>query len=126
MAGLTSIVLEVRFTAQFPFSPPFVRVIRPRFIPFLAGGGGHVTAGGALCMELLTNDGWLLSTSMENVLLQVRMAMSSTEPRPARLQFSRGYEGQSYGVGEAIDAYKRACQAHGWTPAEAIDSLREG
>lgn len=125
-AGLTSIVLELRFTNQFPFSPPFVRVIRPRFTPFLAGGGGHVTAGGALCMELLTNDGWLLSTSIENVLLQVRMAISSTDPRPARLQFSGGYAGQSYGIGEAIDAYKRACLQHGWTPAKDFDGLREG
>ena len=125
-AGATSIVLELRFTNQFPFAPPFVRVIRPRFTPFQAGGGGHVTAGGALCMELLTNDGWLLSTSIENVLLQVRMAMSSTEPRPARLQLSGGYGGQQYGVGEAIDAYKRACIMHGWTPAKEIDSLREG
>ena len=124
-AGLTSIVLELRFTNQFPFSPPFVRVIRPRFTPFLSGGGGHVTAGGALCMELLTNNGWLLSTSIENVLLQVRMAISSTDPRPARLQTSGGYGGQSYGVGEAIDAYKRACQQHGWTPAKDFDSLRE-
>jgi ubiquitin-conjugating enzyme E2 Q len=124
-AGLTSIVLELRFTNQFPFSPPFVRVIRPRFMPFLSGGGGHVTAGGALCMELLTNNGWLLSTSIENVLLQVRMAMSSTDPRPARLQGSGSYGGQAYGVGEAIDAYKRACQQHGWTPAKDFDSLRE-
>jgi ubiquitin-conjugating enzyme E2 Q len=124
-AGLTSIVLELRFTNQFPFSPPFVRVIRPRFTPFLSGGGGHVTAGGALCMELLTNNGWLLSTSIENVLLQVRMAISSTDPRPARLQASGGYGGQGYGVGEAIDAYKRACQQHGWTPAKDFDSLRE-
>jgi ubiquitin-conjugating enzyme E2 Q len=124
-AGLTSIVLELRFTNQFPFSPPFVRVITPRFTPFLAGGGGHVTAGGALCMELLTNNGWLLSTSIENVLLQVRMAMSSMDPRPARLQPSAGYGGQAYGIGEAIDAYKRACLQHGWTPAKDFDSLRE-
>lgn len=122
-AGMTSVVLELRFTNQFPFSPPFVRVIRPRFMSFAAGGGGHVTIGGALCMELLTNNGWLLSTSIENVLLQVRMAMSSTEPRPARLE--KGLSHASYGVGEAIDAYKRACQMHGWTAPKDIDSLRQ-
>lgn len=38
-AGITSIVLEVRFGRDFPFSPPFVRVIRPRFLPFMNGGG---------------------------------------------------------------------------------------
>lgn len=46
-AGVESIVCEVRFGAQFPFTPPFLRVIRPRFLPFASGGGGHVTAGGA-------------------------------------------------------------------------------
>ena len=46
--GVTSIVLELRFGQDFPFSPPFVRVIRPRFLPFMLGGGGHVTGGGAL------------------------------------------------------------------------------
>ena len=46
--GVKSIVLELRFGKGFPYSPPFVRVIRPRFLPFLQGGGGHVTAGGAL------------------------------------------------------------------------------
>jgi ubiquitin-conjugating enzyme E2 Q len=83
--GLKSIVLELRFSNTFPMSPPFVRVIRPRFLPFMMGGGGHVTAGGALCMELLTNSGWSPVSSLESVLLQVRMAMCSVEPKPARL-----------------------------------------
>ncbi|KAL9070233.1 MAG: hypothetical protein Q9157_005882, partial [Trypethelium eluteriae] len=54
-AGLDSVVCELRFPPSYPLAPPFVRVIRPRFLPFLHGGGGHVTAGGAMCMELLTN-----------------------------------------------------------------------
>src|SRR5206468_3647065 len=84
--SITSIVLEVRFPGDFPISPPFVRVVRPRFLPFLSGGGGHVTAGGAVCMELLTNSGWSPVMSMESILLQVRLAMCSWEPKPARLQ----------------------------------------
>jgi len=50
--GYKSIVLELRFGKDYPYSPPFVRVIRPRFLGFQQGGGGHVTAGGALCMEV--------------------------------------------------------------------------
>lgn len=50
--GFKSIVLELRFGKDFPISPPFVRVVRPRFLGFNQGGGGHVTAGGALCMEV--------------------------------------------------------------------------
>ncbi|KAL5413067.1 hypothetical protein PMIN03_001363 [Paraphaeosphaeria minitans] len=110
--GITSVVLEMRFGKDYPMSPPFVRVIKPRFLGFNQGGGGHVTAGGALCMELLTNNGWSAVSTIESVLLQVRMAMSSVEPKPARLEnVSRA----DYGVGEAMDAYIRACTAHGWT-----------
>lgn len=109
--GLKSVVLEIRFGKDYPMSPPFVRVLRPRFLSFMQGGGGHVTAGGALCMELLTNSGWSAVSNIESVLLQVRLAMSSTDPKPARLEPGpvRGYQ-----VGEAVDAYIRACHAHGW------------
>jgi len=50
--GIKSIILEARFGSNFPMSPPFVRVIKPRFVGFQQGGGGHVTLGGALCMEV--------------------------------------------------------------------------
>ncbi|CZR58141.1 related to ubiquitin conjugating enzyme [Phialocephala subalpina] len=124
-AGLTSIVLEIRYGKDFPFSPPFVRVIRPRFLPFLSGGGGHVTAGGAMCMELLTNTGWSSVSTIESVLLQVRMAISSLEPKPARLE-SRGPSTQrDYGTYEAIEAFKRACMAHGWKVPPEFDNFRE-
>lgn len=38
-AGITLIVLEVRFGHDYPHSPPFIRVIRPKFLPFMNGGG---------------------------------------------------------------------------------------
>lgn len=50
--GIKSVVMELRFGSDYPMSPPFVRVIRPRFLSFMHGGGGHVTAGGAVCMEV--------------------------------------------------------------------------
>lgn len=115
--GLTSIVIEIRFGKDYPISPPFVRVIRPRFLSFMAGGGGHVTAGGALCMELLTNSGWSAVSNIESVLLQVRLAISSTDPRPARLEPGPP---RDYGVGEAVEAFVRACNAHGVSPWQTI------
>ena len=119
--GIQSIVLEIRFPGSYPMSPPFIRVVRPRFLGFQQGGGGHVTAGGALCMELLTNSGWSAVSSIESVLLQVRMAIASTEPQPARIESDR-----QYGVGEAIEAYKRACMAHGWRIPSDFASLAQG
>ncbi|KAL1953869.1 hypothetical protein VTO42DRAFT_2093 [Malbranchea cinnamomea] len=129
-AGLKSVVLEIRFWKDYPISPPFVRVIRPRFLGFQQGGGGHVTAGGALCMELLTNSGWSAASSIESVLLQVRMAISSLDPRPARLepgQDARKGTVRDYSVGEAVAAYLRACRMHGWeVPSDFEQSSREG
>ncbi|KAH6604885.1 hypothetical protein Trco_006592 [Trichoderma cornu-damae] len=112
--GCTSIVLEFRFSSNFPFSPPFVRVIRPRFLPFAKGGGGHVTAGGAICSEMLTNSGWSAAMTIEKVLLQIRLGLTELDP-PARLDKTNGTKkARDYGIGEAIDAYQRAAKAHGW------------
>ncbi|EFQ95379.1 hypothetical protein CFE70_006025 [Pyrenophora teres f. teres 0-1] len=121
--GVKSVVLELRFGKDYPMSPPFVRVIRPRFLGFAQGGGGHVTAGGAMCMELLTNDGWSAVSSIESVLLQVRMAISSLEPKPARLQSGAM---SNYGVGEAVEAYMRACAVHGWTVPAGFREMAYG
>ncbi|PWY85038.1 ubiquitin conjugating enzyme [Aspergillus heteromorphus CBS 117.55] len=116
---LASVVLELRFPPNFPLTPPFVRVIRPRFLPFTQNGGGHVTIGGAMCMELLTSSGWLPTTTMESVLLQVRMALCSTDPRPARLQY-----GMDYSFGGAVEDFQRACLRHGWLVPEDFPRLR--
>lgn len=55
--NINSIVFEIRFPPNYPLSPPFFRIITPRFLPFIHGGGGHVTGGGSICMDLLTADG---------------------------------------------------------------------
>jgi ubiquitin-conjugating enzyme E2 Q len=77
-------------------------------------------------MELLTNNGWLPTNAISSVLLQIRMAISSTDPRPARLENGggRGVGGfGSYAVSEAIAAFKRACATHGWEVPKEIEQL---
>jgi ubiquitin-conjugating enzyme E2 Q len=118
---MQSIVLELRFPPQFPMDPPFVRVIRPRFLEFAHGGGGHVTSGGAMCLELLTQSGWLPTASIESVLLQVRMAILNPDPRPARLLLNSSKT--DYSVGEAVEAYKRVSVAHGWQISKDIQNI---
>lgn len=122
--GHTSVVLEIRFGSNFPMSPPFVRVIRPRFLPFQRGGGGHVTAGGAICSEMLTGSGWSPAMSMENVFLQIRLGLCDTE-RPARLD-TGCLVGQDYGIGEAVDAYMRAARTHGWVVPQDVRTIDMG
>ncbi|KAJ2894276.1 hypothetical protein MKZ38_007784 [Zalerion maritima] len=124
-AGINSVVLEMRFGRSFPISPPFIRVIRPRFLPHQNGGGGHVTIGGAICMELLTNSGWSPANSLEAVLVQVRAAICSTDP-PARLH-STSHHQADYGIFEAVDAYERFARAHGWqVPADIREMASAG
>jgi len=73
-----------------------------------------------MCMELLTNTGWLPTATIESVLLQVRMALCSQDPAPARLL--NGGIGD-YTVGEAVQAYKRACQTHGWGVPDNLNKV---
>ena len=56
----------MRLPADSPFSPPSLRVVRPRF----RRQTGFVI-NGALCMELLTPQGWNATFSIEAVLEQV-------------------------------------------------------
>jgi len=122
---VNSIDLEIRFAPDYPYVPPYVRVIRPRLLRFIEGGGGHVTAGGSICMDLLTlgnerERGWSSVYTMEAVLLQVKMALSSLDPKPARLDRNWNCE---YSPGEAIDAYIRVAAQHGWTVPQGWNTL---
>lgn len=88
-----------------------------------------MTIGGALCMELLTSNGWTPATSMEAVFVSIKMAMSSTDPRPARLnEISSLVKGSNYDYSavEALDAFERAARTHGWTvPKDIRDTANQ-
>ena len=59
------ILLHAVFDDKFPYSPPFLRVVKPVL------NGGYVLAGGAICMELLTPQGWSSAYTVEAVILQI-------------------------------------------------------
>eukprot|EP01123_Difflugia_compressa_P012163 TRINITY_DN510_c0_g1_i1.p1 TRINITY_DN510_c0_g1~~TRINITY_DN510_c0_g1_i1.p1 ORF type:complete len:414 (+),score=105.93 TRINITY_DN510_c0_g1_i1:1315-2556(+) len=102
--GIEAVELEMRFSESYPFKPPFVRVVRPRF-QFLTG---HVTIGGSICMELLTNSGWRSTNDIESILIQIRAEMQEGN---ARLDLSNTSQ---YSESEAWDAFYRAARNHGW------------
>ena len=66
---------------SFPFEPPFVRVVRPII------NGGYVLGGGAICMELLTKQGWSSAYSLESVIMQLSATLVKGK---ARIQLSNG------------------------------------
>ena len=57
--------LSLHFELSFPFTPPFIRVVSPVI------KGGYVLSGGAICMELLTKQGWSSAYSIESVIMQI-------------------------------------------------------
>jgi ubiquitin-conjugating enzyme E2 Q len=92
-------------TQHFPFAPPFVRVVSPVF----AFHTGHITIGGSICMEILTNSGWSCAIAMESVFVSIRAEIASGG---ARLDLGRFRD--AYSESEARAAFKRVAMAHGW------------
>ncbi|KAL7571072.1 hypothetical protein ACA910_003785 [Epithemia clementina (nom. ined.)] len=74
--GLDAIELEMSFPDQYPFEPPFVRVVQPRF----KRQTGFVM-NGAICMELLTKEGWNPVNDIESVIVSVRSLLVVGEGR---------------------------------------------
>nr|CAG4636277.1 EOG090X0867 [Eubosmina coregoni] len=104
--GRDHILLNFLFKESFPFEPPFVRVVHPVI------QGGYVLVGGAICMELLTRQGWSSAYTMEALILQIAATLVKGK---ARIQFS-ATKGQ-YSLARAQQSFKSLVQIHeknGW------------
>ncbi|PRP85662.1 hypothetical protein PROFUN_06496 [Planoprotostelium fungivorum] len=62
--GMDHVTMHAVFPKSYPFTPPYIRVIEPRF----AFRTGHITIGGSICFELLTLSHWTPDTR-RNLLL---------------------------------------------------------
>ncbi|XP_063520717.1 ubiquitin-conjugating enzyme E2Q-like protein 1 isoform X2 [Pongo pygmaeus] len=71
------ILLNLTFPDNFPFSPPFMRVLSPRL------ENGYVLDGGAICMELLTPRGWSSAYTVEAVMRQFAASLVKGQPLPS-------------------------------------------
>jgi ubiquitin-conjugating enzyme E2 Q len=99
------IELECKFGPTYPFSPPFIRVISPHI------SGGHVTQGGGLCMEILTNQGWSSAYSIESLLMQISASFIAGGARAhAATTLKYTAEHARRGFERAAEYHKR----HGW------------
>jgi ubiquitin-conjugating enzyme E2 Q len=88
VVGLDCVELEMTFPEQYPFEPPFVRVVSPRF----ERQTGFVM-NGALCMELLTKDGWNPINDIESVIVSIRSLMVVGD---GRVKAAVEMEGRAY------------------------------
>ena len=99
------IVFEMRFDSNYPFSPPFLRVIRPRF----AFRTGHITVGGSICMQSITPSGWIPVRTIESIFIEILFNMAEGG---ARLDLNTS--GVDYQLAEAQEAFTRVAKQHNW------------
>lgn len=110
--GKDHILMSFMFKDTFPFDPPFVRVIHPVL------HGGYVLDGGALCMELMTPQGWSSAYTIEAVIMQLSATLVKGK---ARIKFDapRG----TYNLARAQQSFRSLVHIHeksGWfTPPQA-------
>ncbi|XP_075157047.1 ubiquitin-conjugating enzyme E2 Q2 isoform X1 [Haematobia irritans] len=108
--GKDSILLNIIFKETYPFEPPFVRVVHPII------SGGYVLVGGAICMELLTKQGWSSAYTVEAVIMQIAATLVKGK---ARIQFgaTKALSQGTYSLARAQQSFKSLVQIHeknGW------------
>lgn len=102
--NISAVQLEVIFPQNYPFDPPFIRIISPRF-QFRTG---HITCGGSICMELLTPQNWSPAYNIESVIIQIKALIIEGGGK-----LDTKYN-VPYSLKEAKDAFERVSRAHGW------------
>jgi len=87
------IKIEIRLSDNYPFEPPFIRIVNPKF----AYRKGHITTGGSICMDLLTKQCWTPSMVILTTLIQIVHNIISwggrLDPNGANYEYSL-YEAQ--------------------------------
>lgn len=103
--GIKSIELEILFPENYPYAPPFIRIISPRF----KYQTGHVTQAGSLCMEILTPKGWSPACSVESVIVTIKSEIIEGEGRVDRDKYKIPYS-----LEEAKSSFVRVARSHRW------------
>lgn len=103
--GVEYINFEITLPDDYPLSPPFIRIITPRFVHLT----GHITIGGSICSELLMKQNWAPTLSILKVMIIICHNMVDGG---ARLERGIGLM-RPYTFAEAESAYNRMIRTHG-------------
>lgn len=102
--GIPYIEIEITFKENYPFEPPFIRIVHPHF-KFRTG---HITSGGSLCMEMLTSKVWQPAWNIADVITQIKITISDGGGEIDGRCTAR------YTKDNAIATFNLALQTHGW------------
>ncbi|KAH8293196.1 hypothetical protein KR044_011291 [Drosophila immigrans] len=112
------IKLNFTFNDNYPFSPPFVRVVYPIIV------GGYVLSGGAICMELLANSGWNSAYTVEALIIQIAATLVHGKGR-INLNANTTAVAVSYNLYRAQRSFQMILNIHGnygWSQTARQDS----
>lgn len=107
--GKAAVEMTIQFPTNYPYAPPFIRVVRPRF-QFRTG---RVTVGGSICTQILTDDGWKPVFDIESIIETIRQQITDPESG-AKIDHGNTSD---YTEAEARDAFARVAEHHkrvGW------------
>ncbi|XP_039256827.2 ubiquitin-conjugating enzyme E2Q-like protein 1 [Styela clava] len=110
--GTESIKFRLSFPELFPFQPPFLRLVGPYL------DNGFIMDGGAICMEVLTSQGWSSAYTIESLLVQVASGLTQGGAVVSRRQKRRLNQ---LSQRRAEVEFRRICKIHakyGWVNME--------
>lgn len=94
----------ITFPDDFPFAPPFVRVVAPEFVPQT----GHILQGGGVCTKMLSDGEWRPTTQVSTVINSILHLIDEGGPQIRKLH------GDTYAESVARESYKRSKARYGW------------
>lgn len=103
--GIREIEMEIIFPERYPIEPPFIRIVSPRFVYRT----GHITSGGSICMEVLTNSSWSPMYSLESLIVDIKCQIVEGNG-----QIDMENWRHKYTLREAQDSFYRVAQSYGW------------
>jgi len=98
--GVKFVTMKFHFPGDYPLSPPFVYVTNPK----LTGGSLH---NGALCVDVLTPQGWTPAVTAEALILQCRQLFMEGRARVQNLKSN-----DSWSEAEARQKWAWIMQVH--------------
>ncbi|BES88692.1 Ubiquitin-conjugating enzyme [Nesidiocoris tenuis] len=109
------ISLQLTFPDNFPFVPPFMRVVSPRIEK------GFVMEGGAICMELLTPRGWASAYTVEAIVMQFAASIVKGQGRISKKAKSSSKDFNRNSAEESFRSLVKTHDKYGWVTPPLAD-----
>ncbi|XP_066905781.1 ubiquitin-conjugating enzyme E2Q-like protein 1 isoform X1 [Halyomorpha halys] len=115
--GVNHISLQLTFPENYPFVPPFMRVVSPRIEK------GFVMEGGAICMELLTPRGWASGYTVEAIVMQFAASIVKGQGRISKKTKSSSKEFNRRSAEESFRSLVKTHDKYGWITPPLADGV---